>query len=280
MSKNERKVSLRSAAFYRHLRASVAERASNTKAIRAEALRRVRCEMISAGVAEPPVNLRSLALRLKLRDIVFVPLPMRGRVMLDGNNVVVEVNENLGQHERRWTIAHELAHLILEKERVAIAEESGRNIDRSISHGMIEQLCDLCADEILLPQEWLRKKLPKGRGSLQAVVEISRRADVSVDFTVTRLIELGLQPWRAIWCVKVNQEIQIVKSVPHWDESFLVGINVLNVEMTPISSSLESDAITQGYITLQIHDDDIRYPAQCAQISKDTVLCILHTGRR
>ncbi len=98
----------------------------------AEARRLINRTTIAAGVDQPPVDLDRLAGYLNVRRIVSVPLPMQGRVVMDNNELVVEVNEKLDTCDRQRCIAHELAHIVLESERMDIATTSGVNVSRSM----------------------------------------------------------------------------------------------------------------------------------------------------
>lgn len=266
--------------FYSKLFESAVEGRSKTKRIQSAAIRLINSEMIAARSNVPPADLRRLASHLGVQEVLLVPLASRGRLLMDGTNVLIEINEELDDFRRKHTVAHELAHLVLEKDRVAVARAAGYNVDKPFSHSLMEQLCDLCADEVLLPESWLRDELTKERSSLKSVVEIALHAELSIEFVVTRIIDLELRPWRAIWCFNTHGRIHVSKSVPLWDESFLASVEICDSGDSPLRNCWSCSNITQGNVVLTIHGEQTCYPAQCLRTSGDAALCILYTGRR
>ncbi len=258
---------------------AVAERRNSHIAAEAEALRTFRRELLSQGSAEPSTDLSTLAARLHIESIDYVPLAMRGRVLMVGKKIQIEINNDLEEWERRHTLAHELAHLVLEKGRIAASREKGKNVSRKISHNHIELLCDKCADEALLPKDWLQKQLEINRPSLQTVVAIANRTKLPIPYVAKRIIDLQLRPWRTIWCERLNGKYSVVNSIPAWDDSLLTSISLNADGQLPIDSCWSNNgSVSTGTIALRIYDDDCKYPAQCIKITPDSAFCILFTG--
>ncbi|MGQ0547025.1 MAG: ImmA/IrrE family metallo-endopeptidase, partial [Betaproteobacteria bacterium] len=90
--------------------------------------------MISAGVDHPPTNLERLAKHLNVEAISYAPLSMRARLMMDCGKLIAEINEDLDPFARRWSLAHELAHVVLERERLGLATTVGQNVERAVSN--------------------------------------------------------------------------------------------------------------------------------------------------
>ncbi|HEV2969196.1 MAG TPA: ImmA/IrrE family metallo-endopeptidase [Pirellulales bacterium] len=266
--------------FYNRLLDSAAEQRSKSKATQAEAMRLVRRELIAAGTDAPPTDLKRLAKHLGVQRVAIVPLAMRGRLMLSGSDVEIEINGDLDEWSRRHTIAHELVHLVLEKDRVAMARAAGSNVKKRIAHGLIEQLCDLGADEILLPREWLAEKLKRSRPSMDLVVHISNHLDLPVDFVATRIVNLGLQPWRTIWCGRSKRKSYLVKSAPAWDELFLAGLDILDADESPVTKCWDHNEVEKGTVVIRIHGELHDFPSHCLKIAHDSVFGILYTGSR
>lgn len=269
----------RTPSYYRRARESAEERRSKRKAIRGEALRRVNYEMCAAGVDHPPADLVRLAQHLGISEIKVVPLSMRARLITQGGKLVAEVNEKLDRFSRQRSLAHELAHVVLERDRISLASTIGSNVRRSGANGLIEQLCDLCGDEMLLPREWLGKRLEHPSASLASIMEVASQADLPIDFVLKRVIELELKPWRALWFQKNQEEMQILKSEPKSDDTFLAWIEVERDPNSPLSKCWEAHGITQGKISLKIDGKTERYTAECAKIREQVALSLLYLGQ-
>jgi len=265
----------RSPAYYRRIRDVGAERRSKNKAVRGEALRLINSEMISAGIEHPPADLVRFAQHLGVHEIRFIPLVMRGRLVMEGRRLVAEVNEDLNDLERQRTVAHELAHVVLERERIAQATTVGQNVSRVAGNNLIEKLCDICGDEILLPREWLRVRLSNNDASLGTLLEIASSSNLSVDFVLARVIELRIKSWRAIWCMNVSDKAKILRSMPYWSESFLPWIDVEDNPTSPLRKCLETGDLTRGQLALLIEGERQPYFAECMRTGRDVVLCLL-----
>lgn len=277
MSSGNHKIVIRDASYYRRVREFKAERSNKNLAERAEALRMINREMISAGVNQPPVNLSSFSKYLGVRSIYSTTLPMRGRLLREGNELTIEVNKKLDECERQRTIAHELAHVVLERERIGAALATGKNKSRSIPHTQIEKLCDLCGDEILLPQEWLRKQLSKSGRRLSTIVEITAQTKLSIDFVLSRIVELSLIPSQVIWCVNKNGKFKIQKWLPHdLDQTYLVWIDIINTPASPLLNAWKTSGPVSGELAFRIENKKELFPVECMKTNTGSVVCILN----
>jgi hypothetical protein len=204
---------------------------------------------------------------------------MRGRVLTSSSGIEIEVNEDLDEPTQQFTIAHEIAHLILEKQRIAVALTEGQNVKRYLTHSLIERLCDACAAEILLPEKWLENELRQRRGALEHILKIAFELDLTPEFVASRIIDLQLRPWRALLCKDVHGNLQITKSIPDWDDTFLVSVSILSLPDTPIRTYDEKPNMSTGRLALRIHGEAMEYPAQCLRQDDGTIFCVLHIGR-
>jgi len=263
--------------FYRLLEGA-REKKAKRNAVQAESIRLTTRVMKAAGESNPPPNLNRLARHLGVQKIQSVPLAMSGRILVHNRTFSIEINEKLDELEHRRTLAHELAHLILEKDRIALSSnvDSINDLERNYPYALMEELCDMCGDEMLLQKDWLWERLAGHRVSLQTVMEIASETNLSVEFVATRIIALKLQRWRAIWCMKIGQNIQLVKSLPHWDEAFLASIQIVDASL--IADSYESEGVSSGRVCLSICGEENTYFAQATKLNDKSVLCILHLG--
>ncbi|MGQ0545630.1 MAG: ImmA/IrrE family metallo-endopeptidase, partial [Betaproteobacteria bacterium] len=146
------------------------------------------------------------------------------------------------------------------------------------SNGLVEKLCDLCADEILMPREWLGHRLDRPNTSLATVFEIASETDLPVHFVLRRIIELELKPWRAVWFEKMNGKVQVVRSEPTWDDAFLAWIEVEEHPESALTMCWQGSGVTKGKVGLRIDGRVERYSAECALVGKEQVLSLLYLG--
>jgi len=95
---------------------------------------------------DPRESLQSIASRLGVAEIVEEPLPVDGALFVDGQNrLVVKINSTCSPERRRFTLGHEIAHLILRETLRGPASSHG-NLE-------FERACDAIAAELLMPAE-------------------------------------------------------------------------------------------------------------------------------
>ena len=139
-----------------------------------------------------PTDVEKLAEMVGIIAVRAVPLAIRGRLTREPGGLVVEVNSALSTEDRRFVLAHEVAHILLEQD--AIDRAAGR-FQRSAGEGslgyrQVEALCDFGAREIVLPLGSLRAKLRKHAPSPAVVLNVSKEAACSVQVTIERICEL------------------------------------------------------------------------------------------
>ena len=114
------------------------------------------------GLSCPPTDLSALARRLAVQEISLESLPGSGHLEKLDNGYRIICSSHQALPRQRFTIAHELAHIIFEK--------TGRNPPREGAE--VERICDMLAAECLMPTSIFRRFLPQ---SLTAA-DISRLA--------------------------------------------------------------------------------------------------------
>jgi hypothetical protein len=101
-----------------------------------------------------------------------------------------------------------------------------------------------------------------------------------VDFVATRIVNLGLQPWRTIWCGRSKRKSYLVKSAPAWDELFLAGLDILDADESPVTKCWDHNEVEKGTVVIRIHGELHDFPSHCLKIAHDSVFGILYTGSR
>ncbi len=144
-----------------------------------------------------PINIFSLLQSLKELTIIFFPFSdqisgMSSRT--DHGDLVIVINSKMTNGRQRFTAAHELYHLFVQKEfqSVICGKEIGSGKDEE------EKNADMFASYFLAPNDALRnfiesdlKKEKKRLDSLKDIVQIEQRFGMSRQATLYRLVGDG-----------------------------------------------------------------------------------------
>ena len=135
----------------------------------------------------PSENLDQIAEKLGVREITLEKMGFDGGVFEDASGLRIKLNIENPPRRRRFTLAHELAHLII---------ASGRASGARRSHACteLERACDVVAAELLMPMDKMRCA-GDGEISVENLLSIAREQQSSLQATALRLHELGI--WNA-----------------------------------------------------------------------------------
>lgn len=125
----------------------------------------------------PPVDLDAVARGLGVAAVRAADLVEEGRLERAGGRTEILVRRGAPAARRRFTIAHELAHLILEPDGGA---------DRSARR---ERQCDEVAAALLMPRAWVASYAGRPR-CLATARALAAEGGVSISAAVTRLDEV------------------------------------------------------------------------------------------
>jgi hypothetical protein len=146
---------------------------------------------------EPPIDVHLLAKRLGVLEITEARLVEDGRLERADGQTKILIRRGVSTGRRRFTIAHELGHLLL-------AEDTDNLIARRarLGIGREERFCDEFAAALLLPHDWLRRRYTQRPRRLAVVRELAASAKSSLAAAVIRLDEVvgwrrSLLRWRA-----------------------------------------------------------------------------------
>jgi len=161
----------KSAAARRLITASAAQDVRGAvRAISADLLRNTEC---------PPTDLNTIIERLNAKlsgEGIFGS----GELRRDGNGYEIVYAADLSLPRRRFTIAHELAHVIV--------DQTGPNAPRVGKE--LERLCDLIAVELLMPEDVFRAHLPHSF-RVADIFTLAKRFQASLSATARRCAELS-----------------------------------------------------------------------------------------
>lgn len=142
--------------------------------------------MANAGVfPEPPIDVFDLARRLGVNEIRTARLVEDGRLDVTPDSIRILIRNDLSPARQRFTIAHEIAHLIVGEGAIRIEKRDAAPRDKT------ERLCDEIAAGLLLPYAWVVQNFLGRQVSLATVRELAHAADVSLGAATVRLKEVA-----------------------------------------------------------------------------------------
>jgi Zn-dependent peptidase ImmA (M78 family) len=143
---------------------------------------------------KPGMTLAELAKILGVSAIIEEKLPFEGGVFAEGDRLIIKVNSSSVPVRRRFTIAHELGHLI-------ISPGNAQSARRCLASNPLERACDCVAAELLMPFHEAMGSV-EGRASMFALLSFADRFKVSLHAAAVRIKELevwkesvGLWKW-------------------------------------------------------------------------------------
>ncbi len=143
-----------------------------------------------------PIDIERLALRLGVSSISFVDLIEDGRLETDGHTTRILIRESSNEARRRFSVAHELAHLLLTHPGQAAVER------RLATDNDVERFCDQFAAALLLPRDWVTARCGGRPETLASVRDLADASGTSLAASLVRLQQtVGwtsmLLQWRA-----------------------------------------------------------------------------------
>lgn len=187
----------------------------------------------SAGVTGPPYDPVALAHVLGVKHVEASVLDCDGQVRLDPEDglPIIEVDSASTRGRKRFTIAHEVGHLVL-WELCGVKKRPERRTGVAFFETEIERLCNKLAVEILAPQSEV-EELWAARSSasllpriVAALLEVHGRYDVSLRFAAVRIRELhapraslalvNLARREFDWHIGVRAPLRVWKAIDDW----------------------------------------------------------------
>jgi len=139
----------------------------------------------AVGVTEAPVPERVICELPRLQVERIRPCPVSGATHWSSGRWLVVLNGNEPRVRQRFSLAHELKHIIDHR----FADLIFASFPVRDRHQMIEQLCDYFAGCLLMPRPWLKSTYAQG---LQHLPSLADRFDVSQAAMQVRLNQIGM----------------------------------------------------------------------------------------
>lgn len=146
--------------------------------------------------ASPPVDVEGLARELGVGSIRSARMVEDGRLEQRGGNTWMVIRDDVRKERRRFTIAHELGHLLLANpSQEFVVHRTLSGVDRE------ERFCDAFAAALLLPRTWVLTGFGAKPEKLATLRQLADASDASLAASTLRLREvvgwtLSLLHWR------------------------------------------------------------------------------------
>lgn len=160
---------------------------------------RNRVQRLLEGLDGPPVDVEALAASLGAEVRAFrLERDVSGVLYRERDRKVIVVNVAHAPARRRFTIAHELGHLLLHPGEPVHVDQGLRINLRDAASATAEEVDEIEANafaaNLLMPAEWLRQDVSEKGIDLEDTNEVKRLADrygVSAQAMLVRLASLG-----------------------------------------------------------------------------------------
>jgi IrrE N-terminal-like domain len=264
------------AQFHRSLEAKFARSGGPLAAAKYEVVQRVRSAFAAVAEEFPPTDIDKLSATLGVTSIRRVPLAVDGRLRRTGAGYTIEVNRSHSAARQRFTIAHEIAHLILVRGGPLGSRRRGRRTPgKELQDPTEERLCDYAAAEILMPSDWVWAFLSGRSPSLSSILEMARTCRTSLEAAAVRLVEAG--PWRCrlIWWQRRGERFAAYRSFPLYDPEILSGIGLADPQRSIVAKVLNDGKPRSGVERILIGGEVGNYSVESWRGGRLTVTSLL-----
>lgn len=180
-----------------------------------------------------------------------IEMPLKnsdGKIVRGNSKTLIKINSEIQFEERkRFTIAHEIGHLLLHnKLDLGVHNETSNTLNwfntavQQAKKGIQEWEANDFASELLMPENLIRKETIRKKFSPDLVKDLSIRFKTSLTSIIYRLISLDIYP---LFVVFVNKGL-----VRYWSKSNNFWIKVKNItKLSPPEDSVALEYIEANY---------------------------------
>jgi len=202
-----------------------------------------------AGITEPPVDVERLARHLGVDEIVSRRLDREeGRLQLRDSNALIVLNTDMSEARRRFTIAHEIGHLVLADPRFDLAPLCAKRSFRSEEH-----FCDRLAEALLMPASWIvdhYDQLPQG---LSTLLDVTSRFGASAAAAAVRLQRI-LGWSRSLLRFQLCREEWTLLSVTAWQPEPRATVSATDATRAVLERFAVPDSTSRLWLPLSVGD--------------------------
>lgn len=139
---------------------------------------------IDVYLSEYPVKLGAIAERLGVKVLLStLPRGTSGQIGKENNTFVIRINRHEAKHRQRFTLAHELAHYLLHRDRIEADGEWSENVLLRAPNQpiQIEYEANRLASDLVIPSHLLERAASEYAGPItsEVIEDLARRFGVS-----------------------------------------------------------------------------------------------------
>jgi IrrE N-terminal-like domain len=178
---------------------------------------------LRADASPPPVDVYALADRMGATIALCPELRSDGRLEESAQATRILLHTRGSEERRRFTLAHELGHLVLLEPEVLHRTHTLLNQHRV----NVERLCDAFAAELLMPRRWVTAEFPDRSERFECIDLLATRTRVSISAALTRLVVV--LRWRS--------SLIYFQRTRHWAPLVVAGARVPRGGLAPTSET-------------------------------------------
>lgn len=145
--------------------------------------------LLDEGAVEPPVNVELLASLRGIVDVSFADQPWAGMLTTSNGRYLVTVRADDSYERQRFTVLHEAMHTFCPG-----FSETKFRCNPNVAKGLVEELCDQGASELLLPRRFFLPELRDLGLTVDTLTELAPHYEASVEATGIRAVDLWPGP--------------------------------------------------------------------------------------
>lgn len=149
-------------------------------------------KQIDEFLSDLPVKLGALASSLGIKVLLSTLSPgISGQIGVNDGKFIIKINRHEARHRQRFTLAHEIAHFLLHKDRIRESDGEWREniLLRSGQPAQVEYQANRLASDLIIPPNILIEILDKREGTVtdDTIRELSGKFGVSTAAMEVRL---------------------------------------------------------------------------------------------
>lgn len=138
---------------------------------------------IDQHLTEHPIKLGAIAKRLGIKVLLStLPRGTSGQIGQENGDFVIRINRHEAKHRRRFTLAHEIAHFLLHRDKIVESGGWSENVLlRSGQPANIEYEANRLASDLVIPSAQLAESTAEYSGPMtsEIIEDLARRFSVS-----------------------------------------------------------------------------------------------------
>jgi len=145
---------------------------------------------LNFGAPKPPINPKEIAKFLGLVVMEYTTSDCDGCIRMEGDVGGILLNAGISNEARkRFTLAHEIAHFELHRDRFSSVQESLSHMENSTA---IEEIAaNAFASELLMPEEYINSSFSRHEPTFALIESLANDYQVSITAAARRIVKLS-----------------------------------------------------------------------------------------